>query len=660
MKNWDKILKDFARKCKGGAPDMTNPRHLALLRESLIKFGWKEFATNEFIGNLREGSRIYKSNWPGGNPPEGVEIHTGKGGGKYYDSDDYKPDKKKSKDPHMESINRIDKIRQKINEKVLEDVDYLLADARLFKVKNGAGSNSATLEEANALYAFTEARMAQEEDREEFKKNGGKLKDGTVVKPPVSVDDLKKYDEENPPHIHRLVKRRVVTEKELNATLELFESQMGEVVNPRTGETAFENFVKRYMKGGAVDAFLTKGSMITVYKTNEDGSYAYKTGPDGEPILKNGKKQRIRLGDKVNLEKMKGPPPQPGWIRLQGIIKNYLENDGKSVVTGKPLPFSKMEVDHRSPFGSAQDVTMDEMGLSVEDYNRISGNKANLTPEDLKLRKEFDEKYRVAATKLDDPSNHDLMEVGCNQLKNDKERQKLLDKILAAIEKDPKSEELENKWTNERNKYLIDLYKTKFESGDFSILNERDINKMDIKEQHAVMKAFNYYHPNADEIKLQMYGDESKGIQGDPDYYDKVKKYWAKQNPPVILPDNPDNIDFTTYPHDRWMNRYVQPKKKAKRGRAVSRTLGPNRKFIADHMRSKGVSFLTEEQMEKQDKVTGKSVDKGRQEVRVKNAKNKIDLLKQQLKNKKMTGRTRKNRQKELDDLDQFVKDNEE
>ena len=55
MKNWDKILDDFARKCKGGSPDMTNPRHLALLRESLIKFGWNENATNEFIGNLREG-----------------------------------------------------------------------------------------------------------------------------------------------------------------------------------------------------------------------------------------------------------------------------------------------------------------------------------------------------------------------------------------------------------------------------------------------------------------------------------------------------------------------------------------------------------------------------------------------------------------------------
>ena len=55
MKNWDKILDDFARKCKGGAPDMTNPRHLALLRESLLRFGWNENAANEIVGNLREG-----------------------------------------------------------------------------------------------------------------------------------------------------------------------------------------------------------------------------------------------------------------------------------------------------------------------------------------------------------------------------------------------------------------------------------------------------------------------------------------------------------------------------------------------------------------------------------------------------------------------------
>ena len=58
MNDWDKILDDFAHRCGDGGPDMTNPRHLALLRESLIKFGWKENATNEFIGNLREGEEI--------------------------------------------------------------------------------------------------------------------------------------------------------------------------------------------------------------------------------------------------------------------------------------------------------------------------------------------------------------------------------------------------------------------------------------------------------------------------------------------------------------------------------------------------------------------------------------------------------------------------
>ncbi len=63
MNDWDKILKDFARKCKGGAPDMTNSRHLALLRESLIKFGWNENATNEFIGNLRETKDKSDDSW---------------------------------------------------------------------------------------------------------------------------------------------------------------------------------------------------------------------------------------------------------------------------------------------------------------------------------------------------------------------------------------------------------------------------------------------------------------------------------------------------------------------------------------------------------------------------------------------------------------------
>jgi len=66
MINWDEILDDFAHKCGDGGPDMTNPNHLALLRETLLKsntdFNDYQFATNEFIGNLREGEKKYSDN----------------------------------------------------------------------------------------------------------------------------------------------------------------------------------------------------------------------------------------------------------------------------------------------------------------------------------------------------------------------------------------------------------------------------------------------------------------------------------------------------------------------------------------------------------------------------------------------------------------------
>ena len=85
MNNWDKILKDFARKCKGGAPDMINPRHLALLRESLIKFGWKENATNEFIGNLREVACGVGQN------PEDTGCEPASGGSDEEDGEEWTP-----------------------------------------------------------------------------------------------------------------------------------------------------------------------------------------------------------------------------------------------------------------------------------------------------------------------------------------------------------------------------------------------------------------------------------------------------------------------------------------------------------------------------------------------------------------------------------------
>ena len=75
MINWNEILADFAHKCGDGGPDMTNPNHLALLRESLLKsntdFNDYQFATNEFLGNLREGKEIVTEDWWSDLGPEG-------------------------------------------------------------------------------------------------------------------------------------------------------------------------------------------------------------------------------------------------------------------------------------------------------------------------------------------------------------------------------------------------------------------------------------------------------------------------------------------------------------------------------------------------------------------------------------------------------------
>jgi hypothetical protein len=115
MNDWDKILDNFARKCKGGAPDMTNPRHLALLRESLIKFGWNENATNEFIGNLRETKDKSDDSWWTKKTPaqqaKYIKDHPGSKKAKEVKKKEKGEEKKKPNNhqgQNLESINSID------------------------------------------------------------------------------------------------------------------------------------------------------------------------------------------------------------------------------------------------------------------------------------------------------------------------------------------------------------------------------------------------------------------------------------------------------------------------------------------------------------------------------------------------------------------------
>ena len=128
MNTWDKILKDFSHKCKGGAPNLKNPTHLQFLRESLIKFGWTENATNEFIGNLRE--KVSKVYLKGKKAPAGAEVQTGPRGGQYYmgNPETGEPAKPSGKKPKVKKLTKTQQAER-------DRIDALKIDKKLSDAK---------------------------------------------------------------------------------------------------------------------------------------------------------------------------------------------------------------------------------------------------------------------------------------------------------------------------------------------------------------------------------------------------------------------------------------------------------------------------------------------------------------------------------------------
>jgi len=357
------------------------------------------------------------------------------------------------------------------------------------------------------------------------------------------------------------------------------------------GDEGFEEFIKKQSTGGAVNDHLTK------LRKKERG----KVGWDEE---------------------------SPGYQRVREIIRLYLKNDGKSAVTGEPLPFSNMELDHRIPYSSAEDETAEKLGMDKKELARLLGPKSKLSEEDLKMREKVDSILIPAQQKLDaGRTNVDLMEIGCNQLKGSAINEGLLNKIKKALLKNPEEERLKREYKNERQRLLNGHHRDRFGRGDFSALNEKDLSQMDDQETNAVMKAYNYYHPNAKEMGEQINGNPRKGKEGDPDYYSKLKEYWEGRG--VKLPENSEDIDFDNPPFNKWMNRYVAPKKARGRGGAVRRSVGAEREFIAEHLRSKGDKVPTIEEIDKQDVV----VNEAREKIRTDMSKRRIAIEKEKLNN---------------------------
>jgi hypothetical protein len=188
---------------------------------------------------------------------------------------------------------------------------------------------------------------------------------------------------------------------------------------------------------------------------------------------------------------------QAGKQRFRDIVQKYLEQGGRSAITGKFVPFNRMQLDHHVPYSSA--------ALAVADKKK-KGIKTTLEAE---------------KDRLDSPPNWDLMETQLNQFKNSLEGNELIAKAAKRLNMSPDEKELKKIQQElqviQRDQLFTNLV-TSFGKKDFSGFNEQSIAKLNANDAGMLAKAWNYWHPNP---KTPEFRDN---VKNDPNYINKLKK----------------------------------------------------------------------------------------------------------------------------------------
>lgn len=278
---------------------------------------------------------------------------------------------------------------------------------------------------------------------------------------------------------------------------------------------------------------------------------------------------------------------EAGVQRFRDIVRLYLSNGGRSVVTGEVVPFNQMQLDHHIPYSNA--------GKIVAEKKR-QGIKTTLLAEQ---------------DRLDSPDNWDLIETPLNQLKNSLEGSALLDRVIKKLSVSPDDKELvrlKNEIISIRREKLQEYFIKSFATGDYSGVNEDTLKKMNPDERMALMKAWNYWHPNVMEFNTIM--------KIDPTYEKKLKKVGVNAPPP----DNKFHID-----------RYQAGK--GVRARGVRRAVPDEVKMVASTMIKAGVKLQNKKDLD----VTNNILDRGRKMVEKEagERQKQIDLIKSKQKGKK-------------------------
>ena len=252
-------------------------------------------------------------------------------------------------------------------------------------------------------------------------------------------------------------------------------------------------------------------------------------------------------------------------------------------------------------------------------------------------------------SKLDDfTSNLDLMLGPVNKFKSSLVNDDLLNatrKRLAMSEEAEEVKRLEVLYRNQRSDALVRHYRKTFLRGNFSSLTEQNIKDADDDERNAMMKAWNYLHPNKTEFSEHLKGSERKGIDPNPEYYKKLKKAWKAQG--VDLPDNPEDIDWDNPPFNKWMNRYGFGDSGEKRTRSNRLSAGKERVMMRDHFQKQGQNVPTIEEQAEQDKV----VNEAREEIRREATLKTIEVQRVKITDPNLSDKQKQNIQKKIDKL---------
>jgi len=292
------------------------------------------------------------------------------------------------------------------------------------KLKGWSPANAAAVRKHQSGSMATKTKSIIDKASGKKKTSGSRPAKKTKVKSKNPVNSLKVRDDANKilNKKHAISSKAINTQKKKNKYLSLMVESMINIVPPTKG----------------ANRFMMNTEDLNIFKGFIDGQRAKLPNlkikdDDVDSLLDMIKEQAGTKGYTTLMNKFagKGEPPKglKNVARGRAVLKHYLQTGGTSVVTGKFVPFSDMQLDHR--------VSLSNGGF-------------------------------------DGPDNWDWMEAKHNQFKGALEGDKLIQKTLKYLDKSDEERDLV-KAQGEYKNFVRRSYRNYFTKHGFDSITKEDI-----------------------------------------------------------------------------------------------------------------------------------------------------------------------------------------